>query len=180
MIDGKRFKAYDDMYYVSQDGDIYSAFSKKLLKWGIDTDGYPRVDIHRKHMKVHKLVYLVWVSRDLQGKQINHKDDNKMNPSVSNLYLGTQKENIADCFRNENRVGNMNYLTVYDKEEDQILTFTPAKAFIDYCGHSCQNGGIKRMFSRNWFKKRFDLIDYRNVEGVTTKPDECMVVERKE
>lgn len=175
-INGKRLKAYDSMYYVSEYGDIYSLHSKKFLKWGIDTDGYPRVDIHGKHIKVHKLVYLTWITRDFDGLQINHLNDNKMNPSVYNLYRGTQKQNIRDCKDNGNRIGNLKYLTVFDKEVGQVLTFSPITEFIEYCGHPAANGSVKRMFSRNWFKKRYEIIDYSNVEGVTTKPDECKAV----
>lgn len=173
VINGKTFKAYDDMYYVSADGQIYSTYRHKCLKWAIDHNGYPRVDIHQKHIKVHKLVYLVWGSKDLQDKQINHKDDNKMNPHIDNLYLGSQKENIKDCCDNGTRVGNTNYLTIYDKETDEILSFTPITKFIEYCGHPAQNGSVKRMFTRNWFKKRYDILNYCNVAGVTTNPDEC-------
>lgn len=39
--------------------------------------------------------------------QINHRDDNKENPSLSNLYLGNQKENISDCINNKHRVGHI-------------------------------------------------------------------------
>ena len=175
-IDGKLLKAFDEMYYVSEYGDIYSTHSKKFLKWAIDRDGYPRVDIHGKHMKVHKLVYMTWISRDLTGKQINHVDDNKMNASVYNLYGGTQKQNIRDCTVNGNRVGNTKYLTVFDKEANKVLTFSPVTDFIAYCGHPSKNGSVKRMFTKNWFKKRYEILSYGNVEGVTTKPDECKAV----
>lgn len=173
IIDNILLKPYDEMYFVSDKGDVYSQYSKKFLKWGIDKDGYPRVDIHGKHIKIHKLVYLTWVSRELNGLQINHKDDNKMNPSVDNLYLGTQYDNIQDCICNKHRIGNRKYLTVIDKQENKLLTFSPITDFIEYCGHPSRNGSVKRMFSKNWFKKRYIIIDYNNVGSVTTIPDEC-------
>ena len=61
IIDGKILKSYDNIYYVSEFGDVYSTYSKKFLKHSIDLNGYHRVDIHSKHMKVHILVYLTWV-----------------------------------------------------------------------------------------------------------------------
>lgn len=173
IINNTIFKPYDEMYYISAHGEVYSTYSNKILKWNIDKDGYPRVDIHGKHIKIHKLVYLTWVSRDLKGLQINHIDDNKMNPFYQNLYLGTQKDNIADCIENGHRVGNIQYITIYDKQEKVILTFSPLYKFIEYCGHPCANGSIKRMFSKNWFKKRYEIIEYNNHKNVTTNPDEC-------
>lgn len=170
---------YDLNYYVSQDGDVYSVFSNRFLKWNYDHDGYPRVDIHGKHMKIHKLVYLTWVSKRLNGMQINHINDNKNNPSLGNLYLGTQRENMLDRSRNGSAVGNAKYLTVYDKFNKQVVTFSPITDFIEYCGHPSKNGSVKRMFTRNWFKKRYIIIDYNNVGGVTTRADECKPVAQR-
>lgn len=164
VINGKILKEYDNKYYVSEYGDVYSMYSHKFLKHNIDLDGYHRVDIHSKHMKIHKLVYLVWIGEIPKGKQINHKDDNKDNNHYTNLYAGTQKENIRDCISNEHRVGHKNYLTVYDKKTNETITFCPSSNFIKYCGHPCNNGSIKRMFTKNWFKKRFDIIDYNKVK----------------
>lgn len=176
-INNKIFKSYDDMYYVSCDGEVYSTYRNKILKWDIDKDGYPRVDIHQKPMKIHKLVYMTWASRDLQGKQINHKDDNKMNPSVDNLYLGTQKDNIRDCIENKTRIGQMKQIVVYDKINNQTIICAPAKHFLDYVNRPQKNGCIKGIFKQLWFKRQFELIEYKQVESVTTKPDECKVVE---
>ena len=175
IINEKIFKPYDESYYVSEDGDVFSLYSKKILKHTIDHDGYHRVDIHGKHIKIHKLVYLTWIGDLRQGEQINHKNDDKNNNHYTNLYAGTQKENIQDCISNGHRMGNIWYLTVYDKDTKKIITFCPASDFIEYSGHSCRNRSIKRMFNRNWFKKRYTIIDYKK-KSVTTIEDECTQV----
>lgn len=167
IIDEKIFKPYDEIYYISADGDVYSKYSNKLLKHYIDLDGYHRVDIHSKHMKVHKLVFLTWIGKLKDKEQINHKDDNKNNNHYTNLYAGSQKENIQDCVLNEHRKGNVWYLTIYDKEENKIITFCPASNFIEYSGHPNKNKSVKRMFAKNWFKKRYKIIDYKK-KSVTT------------
>ncbi len=176
IIKNQIFKQYDNTYYVSAYGDIYSTYSHKCLKHNIDIDGYHRVDIHSKHMKVHKLVYLTWIGNIPNDKQINHKDDNKNNNYYLNLYTGTQAENISDCIKNKHREGNINYLTVYDKKMMRIITFCPSSKFIEYSNHPCKNRSVKRMFSKNWFKKRYMIIDY-NKKSVTTMADECKPVE---
>ena len=160
IIDNKILKQYDDNYFISEYGEVYSLYSKKFLKHQIDCDGYHRVDIHSKHIKVHKLVYITWIGNIKREEQINHKDDNKNNNHYSNLYAGSQKENIQDCIKNNHRIGNIHYLTIYDKKENKVLTFCPASEFIQYSGHSCANGSVKRMFTRNWFKTRYEIIDY--------------------
>lgn len=175
IINEKIFKPYDKTYYISEYGDVYSTYSKKILKHNIDINGYHRVDIHGKHIKIHRLVYCTWVGNIDTDKQINHIDDNKNNNHYTNLYAGTQKENIRDCVLNHHRGGNIYYLTVFDKKEKKTITFSPANKFVEYCNHPCKNGSVKRMFSRNWFKRRFEIIDYKK-KGVTTNADECKQV----
>lgn len=163
IFNDKEFRSYDDMYHVSEDGDIYSTFKKDCLKHNIDCDGYHRVDIHGKHTKIHKLVYKTWVGEVEPGKIIRHYDDNKNNNHYSNLVVGTQKQNIEDAIRNghRDRGGRTHTLIVYDKLTNERLTFCPADEFIEYSSHGCQNGGISRMMTRDWFKKRFEVIEYR-------------------
>ena len=172
----KIYKKYDNNYYVSEYGDVYSLYSHKCLKHNIDLDGYHRVDIHSKHVKIHKLVYLTWIGEIKDGEQINHKDDNKDNNHYTNLYKGTQKQNIQDCIANNHRQGNLWYLTLYDKEKKKVLTFCPAYKFIEYSGHPCNNKSVKRMFNKKWFKKKYEIIDYKK-KSVTTMGDECSPVE---
>lgn len=183
IIDGKLLKKYDDMYYVSEYGDIYSTYCKKFLKHAITIYGYHRVDIHGKHMHIHKLVYLTWIGEIPEGKQINHKDDDKDNNHFSNLYAGSQKENIRDCIDNNHWCGYTYYLTVFDKKVNKVLTFCPAKNFIEYSGHSNKSGNLNKFFKKNWFKKRYDIIEFKRVKNkeelksVTTMDDECNPVE---
>lgn len=115
IYNNKIFKSYNNNYYVSNNGEVYSTYKRELLKHSIDIDGYHRIDLHEKHIKIHKLVYLVWCGKIPDGMQVNHYDDNKDNNYYKNLYLGTQKENIADCERNNHRVGNVQSITVLDK-----------------------------------------------------------------
>lgn len=177
IFEGKVFKSYDDHYFVSSDGDVYSMYIKRLMKWDIDHDGYPRIQIHGKPIKVHKLVFIVWGGCDIGSLQINHRDDNKLNPSISNLYLGSQQENIKDCIRNNKRVGHVWKLIVYDREEDKTILFVPANKFVEYCGCSLPNKSVNTMFKRKWVQQRFEILEYTRIESVTTKPDECKVVE---
>lgn len=189
-IQGKTFKQFrDTKYYCDDSGNIYSDFSQKILKpllRGKDKKQYYYIDINfgngQKHYPIHKIVYETWIGSIDNNLQVLHKDDNQLNNNINNLYLGDQKENILDCLENNHRMGNTWILTIYDKNKKETITFCPAKNFIKYSGHSCQNGGVKRMFTRNWFKQRYEIIDYYLCkdlsikEGVTTIPDECKEV----
>lgn len=185
IIDDIVLKSYDKNYFISEFGDVYSRYSKKFIKHQIDKDGYHRVDIHGKHIKVHKLVYLTWVGTITEGSVIRHLDDNKNNNHYSNLVLGSCQDNVHDCVANQHRVGNIYYLTIEDTQTNKIITFCPANEFFDYCGHSSSSGSVNRVFNKNWFRSRYNIISYKRIKnleqflllkGVTTKPDECKVV----
>lgn len=166
IFNDKIFKSYDNNYYVSNDGDIYSVYKKGLLKHNNDIYGYHRVDIHSKHMKVHRLVYLVWCGDIPTSMQINHIDDNKDNNYYKNLYIGTQQENICDCKRNSHRVGNVKSITVLDKLIGKQINFPSVKDFIIYSGHGNKSGSLNKCASKKWFKERYEIIERKSVETI--------------
>ncbi len=159
VINGIEYKKFDDRYYVSANGDIFSTFIGRCLKHSIDHDGYHRVDIHRAHMKVHKLVYQTWCGAIPEGKQINHVDDNKENNHYLNLYLGDQIENIADCIENEHRCGNVFSITVFNKESGCIENYPMIKDFLESTGHSVSNGSLSKVRKRKWFVEKYEILD---------------------
>lgn len=187
LINNKIFKLFQNtQYYCSIDGEIYSNYSHRILKpmlRGQKNKKYYYIDINfgegQVHYPIHKIVYETWIGPIPTGASILHKDDDQLNNNINNLYLGDQKKNIQDCIYNGHRVGDTWILTIYDKKIKQTLTFCPASSFIKYSNHPCKNGNVKRMFSRKWFKKRYDIISYylckdiQEKESVTTNPDEC-------
>lgn len=188
IIDGEEFKQtiVSDKYYVSKSGKVYSDISHKIIKGNISKikgKYYRRIDIKGKHYGVHRLVFETWIRPLEKGEQVNHKNDDSLKNDADNLYSGTQKENIADCFKNKHRVGHIFYLTLFDKKENKTLTFCPASKFIEYSGHPNKSGNLNKFFSKNWFKIRYEIIEFKQVNnlkelnGVTTMADECKPVE---
>ena len=192
IFEGKEFKQYprNATYYVSNVGDVYSSFSRKIIKPLIrcaNNKKYYYVDVwlngKQRHIPIHKMVYETWCRLLENGEQVNHKNDDQFDNNVCNLYAGTQKENIEDCVKNGYRVGNVFYLTVFDKEINKTLTFCPANKFIEYSGHPNKSGSLNKFFSKQWFKKRYEILEFKRIknidefEGVTTMADECKPVE---
>lgn len=63
----------------------------KILKIDTDKSGYNRIKLHRKNLKIHRLVanhFLGWDNKD-----VNHKDGNKKNNTVQNLEYVTKSVN---------------------------------------------------------------------------------------
>lgn len=75
---------------------IYSNY--KMLNPERTKKGYLRVDLYdadgnRKHYKVHRLVANAFIPNPDGKPQVNHKDGNKKNNSVTNLEWVTDAEN---------------------------------------------------------------------------------------
>lgn len=52
----------------------------------------------RKTFELHRLVVETWISEIPKGMQVNHKDGNRQNNSVTNLEICTQSQNIQHAF----------------------------------------------------------------------------------
>lgn len=195
IFDGKIFKQFrNSIYYLSKNGEVFSMYTKRIIKCLIrNTRGkqYKYVDVwnektgKQQHINVHRMVYIAWRGEIPNGVQVNHKNDDSLDNRLENLYIGVQQDNIFDCINNGHRVGNVFYLTILDKKINQVMTFCPASDFIEYCGHSSKNGSVSKFFNKNWFNKRYEIVEfkkvsnleeYKSLRSVTTTPDECREV----
>jgi len=96
-------------YEVSDKGRIRRATSGqnttagKILKPIDKGNGYRRVSLYGQHhgkpFPVAHLVAEAFIGPRLPGKEINHKDGDKGNNSVSNLEYVSRAENICHAFR---------------------------------------------------------------------------------
>ncbi|AKJ72165.1 hypothetical protein GMA1_68 [Gordonia phage GMA1] len=62
--------------------------------------GYPMANLKRQKYLVHHLVLLAFVGPKEKGMGVLHRDDDKTNNRLSNLYYGSHSENMQDCVRN--------------------------------------------------------------------------------
>ena len=89
---------YEGKYQITSWGRVYSVDSQKYLKPEVNEKGYLRVDLYaengkRTHYKIHRLVADAFIENKYDKPQINHKDGNKQNNSVTNLEWVTDSEN---------------------------------------------------------------------------------------
>lgn len=103
----EEWKEVDDYpdYYVSNYGNVWSKKSGKMLKQAIDKDGYKIVTLYRdgeyKKRKVHRLVASAFLSSSIDGKQINHIDENPANNRLDNIEICDASYNINYGNRNK-------------------------------------------------------------------------------
>lgn len=80
-------------YFISENGELYGTFMKKIQKPQICHKGYAYIEIGKKKFKIHRLVAKYFIQNPEDKPQVNHKDGNKLNNNVSNLEWVTNKEN---------------------------------------------------------------------------------------
>jgi len=80
-------------YSISDDWTLYYNWIEKMVN--TNRLWYKQAYLHWKQMRVHRLVALTYLW-DIEWKVVMHLDDNPSNNCVSNLRVGTQKENVQD------------------------------------------------------------------------------------
>lgn len=97
---------------IDKNGIIYSK-KPKILKQSFTSTGYLQVTLQHKKYKVHRLVAMAFIPKQLNKNIINHKDFNRLNNKVENLEWCTPKENVEHAVLNKR---NKKYY-YYDKDE---------------------------------------------------------------
>lgn len=121
----KDCKGYEGLYQVSNLGRVWSVKSQRYLKSWLDSSGYPTLQLSaangkKKTEKVHRLVALAFIPNPDQLPQVNHKDENKANPSVDNLEWCDANYNNNYGTRNE-RISQAQYKRIYCVELDRVF-----------------------------------------------------------
>ncbi len=120
-ISWKFIPGYEELYRISQNGDVYSCKLKRILKnslkgmyYGINLSK----NLTRKTYKIHRLVALTYISNPNNYIVINHIDENKLNNHINNLEWCTHSQNTQQVYEN-NKI-NQKSILQYDLNGDFI------------------------------------------------------------
>lgn len=102
-------------YQVSELGEVMSLpmtgrrTSGEILKPIVHKNGYHYIGLYNggsqpKMRRIHSLVLEAFVGPRPEGTHACHRDDDKDNNALANLYWGTPSENMADAYANGRRV----------------------------------------------------------------------------
>ena len=89
---------YENLYKISNLGNVKNCLSGRILKSSNDKDGYKLIGlykngVHKTH-KIHRIVAQAFLPNQNNLPCVNHKDENKANNRVSNLEFCTQQYNL--------------------------------------------------------------------------------------
>ena len=100
----KNVQGYNDLYEVSNLGNIRMRETKYQKSFGIDRDGYACVTLRErgrdKRRFVHRIVAITFLDNPESKPEVNHIDGNKQNNALENLEWVTNAENEEHALLN--------------------------------------------------------------------------------
>jgi hypothetical protein len=152
----KTVKGYDK-YLISDDGRVYSTYSKRLLKCSLNEHGYHHVELWRKgkgkKFFVHRLVIENFGDEEPK-RTVNHIDGNKINNHISNLEWATHEENNIHAIKTGLRPSLKNNKKLSTPVEQRDLNGNLIKVFPSIKQASIETGvdqtDISRGIRKGW------------------------------
>jgi hypothetical protein len=137
----KDIENYENLYQVSNFGNVRSIRSNILLKPNIKKNGYYRVSLSKngivKESNIHQLVANAFIQNTFSKPTINHKDLNKLNNHVENLEWATMKEQMIHMIENKPNYKQKLIKKISDLKKDSSFEFKRLEA-LKTCNRSKQ------------------------------------------
>lgn len=132
----KDVEGYNGDYQISNLGNVKSFKYKKprILKPHYDKRGYARLILRKDNNDfghyIHRLVAQAFIPNPNNYPEVNHKDENPRNNTISNLEWCTKKYNNNYGTKIERTKANTNYLEIADKNSIPVLQYDLQGNFI--------------------------------------------------
>lgn len=121
------------MYRVSDQGNIYSLYRRRIIKGSYDKNGYLSValaiDKKVKYMRLHRVVAMAFIPNPYGLPCVNHINEVKDDNRATNLEWITHKDNDNHGTRNErmSQTKKVNPVLQYDRAGNFIREWAGVK-----------------------------------------------------
>ena len=144
----KEIPDYEGLYEINEYGQVRSMKTGKIkiTRQPDEYYLYPYIILYKnaqqKKFGIHQLVARTFIPNPDNLPVVMHKDNNKLNPHVSNLKWGTVIENVHDAIKDGlSGIKNKQPYQIYDEERNVRAECTGYRDVIDKVGY-----GTKAMF----------------------------------
>lgn len=111
----KDIKGYEGLYQVSNLGRVRNIKHNRVKNTTIRPNGYEYVKLSKdnstKNFTIHRLVAMTFIDNPNNLSDVNHKDEDKLNNSVTNLEWVSHQDNLNYGTRNI-RAGKRNRISL--------------------------------------------------------------------
>jgi hypothetical protein len=130
---------YEENYEVNQNGFVRNKKTGKILKYGLNPNGYPMVSLWKnnkgKTKSIHRIVSETFMPIDFDKKEVNHIDGNKENNHVLNLEWSNRSLNIQHAYDNNLRKkGEKHHWSSIDNNDKLLI-----ELMLKYCNIQCKD-----------------------------------------
>jgi len=124
----KEIKGYENIYKVSDEGNVFSIKRNKNLQAGTQVNGYLFVNLSKngkvKTHRVHRLVAEAFIVNPLSKSDVNHIDSDRKNNMLSNLEWVSRSENLKHCINTRDIIdGENNYKSIFERWQIIIIRY---------------------------------------------------------
>lgn len=125
-------KDFEQLYFITEDGKVWSVKSNRFLTNQIGKNGYLYIDLNKNGTRtrkyIHRLVAEAFLPNPNNLPQVNHIDENKNNNNVNNLEWISIKDNVNYGTRTERAEqrkkevnANMKQIAMCNKQTHEII-----------------------------------------------------------
>jgi hypothetical protein len=138
-IEWRDVPGFEDLYRVSEDGQVFSKRSGRIVKQTKNKAGYMVISTRiggrkgkARCIRVHRMVAEAFIENPECKPGVNHMDGDKTNNRTSNLEWSTTSENVQHAYDCELRSSSAGEIHGNAKLTDEIV-LAARKRYVPHC-----------------------------------------------